>query len=276
MFGAAAWCSNRADSATRTATGRTRCPGRTTRPSTDRPIPAMNGCRRRACCIAGTASTVRGRGSGKGRCIGRTVPERWPATWRRGLGEESGGPVGHIIPVPSDGGDGGDDDPLSQLKADLANARGRTVLTETTAAGWGEGKMAAARKPTTSRQRFGAMVPDSSRVAAHGGRHEAVLSACAVPVSLVSDADGTSQRESVAAVRDGQRRAPAPPSSVRKSRRSSKPASASIYRHCGRIRPRRPRVELQGDGDVRHGDRARGGALRAGGDGGMRRRDAEP
>ena len=56
------------------------------------------------------------------------------------LGEEAGGPVGHIIPVPSDGGDGGDDDPLAGFKADLAGARGRSILTETTSAGWGEGK----------------------------------------------------------------------------------------------------------------------------------------
>ena len=58
------------------------------------------------------------------------------------LGEEAGGPVGHVIPVPSDGGDGGDDDPLAGLEADMAKARGRTLLAETTAAGWGEGKAA--------------------------------------------------------------------------------------------------------------------------------------
>ena len=109
------------------------------------------------------------------------------------LGEEAGAPVGAIIPVPSDGGDGTDDDPLAALKSDLANAKGRTTLTETTAAGWGEGKMAAPQadyKP----QRFGAMVPDSS-VSLRTEASMAVLSACGVPVSLVTDADGTSQRE---------------------------------------------------------------------------------
>ena len=109
------------------------------------------------------------------------------------LGEEAGGPVGHVIPIPSDGGDGTDDDPLASLKSDLANARGRTVLTETTTAGWGEGKMAAPQadyKP----QRFGGMVPDSS-VSLRSEAAQSVLSACGVPVSLVTDADGTSQRE---------------------------------------------------------------------------------
>ena len=61
------------------------------------------------------------------------------------LGEEAGGPVGHVIPVPQDGGDGEDDDPLVQLKADLAGAKGRTLLTETVSAAWGEGRPAAAQ-----------------------------------------------------------------------------------------------------------------------------------
>ena len=109
------------------------------------------------------------------------------------LGEEAGGPVGHVLPVPADGGDGGDDDALAQFKADLAGAKGKTVLAETTAAGWGEGRTAAPMadyKP----QRFGAAVPESS-VSLRTAAGEAVLSACGVPVSLVTDADGTSQRE---------------------------------------------------------------------------------
>ena len=110
------------------------------------------------------------------------------------LGEEAGGPVGHVLPVPADGGDGGDSDPLSMFKADLAAAKGRTILAETTAAGWGDGRTAAPLadyKP----QRFGAAVPDSS-VSLRTDASMAVLSACGVPVSLVTDADGTSQRES--------------------------------------------------------------------------------
>ena len=55
------------------------------------------------------------------------------------LGEETGGRVAHLLPVPQDGGDGTDDDPLKGLKADIAAASGSTVLVETTSAGWGEG-----------------------------------------------------------------------------------------------------------------------------------------
>ena len=109
------------------------------------------------------------------------------------LGEEAGGPVGHVIPVPQDGGDGGDDDPLASLKADMAAAKGRTLLAETTAAGWGDGKVAAPMADYRP-QRFGASPPDSlPSLRTEAGM--SVLSACGVPVSLVTDADGTSQRE---------------------------------------------------------------------------------
>ena len=109
------------------------------------------------------------------------------------LGEEAGGPVGHVLPVPADGGDGEDDDPLAMLKADLAAAKGRTILAETTAAGWGDGK-AAAPMADYKPQRFGAHPPDSlPSLRTEAGL--SVLSACGVPVSLVTDADGTSQRE---------------------------------------------------------------------------------
>ena len=110
------------------------------------------------------------------------------------LGEEAGGAVGHVIPVPSDGGDGGEDDPLASFKSDLRGAKGRTVVAETTAAGWGDGK---AQAPVSDYKamRFGANPPQpvtSLRTDVAG----AVLTACGVPVSLVTDADGTSQRES--------------------------------------------------------------------------------
>ena len=109
------------------------------------------------------------------------------------LGEEAGGPVGHVIPVPSDGGDGSDDDPLAMLKADIAAAKGRPLLAETVAAGWGEGK-AAAPMADYKPQRFGAN-PPATLPSLRTEAGMSVLSACGVPASLVTDADGTSQRE---------------------------------------------------------------------------------
>ena len=110
------------------------------------------------------------------------------------LGQEAGGAVAHVLPIPSDGGDGSDDDQLASLKADLAAAKGKTILTETTAAGWGEGQASAPRSDWKP-MRIGAHPPEILR----GLRSDAslaVLSACGVPVSLATDADGTSQRES--------------------------------------------------------------------------------
>jgi len=115
------------------------------------------------------------------------------ANLEKRLGEEAGGTVAHVMPIPQDGGDGSDDDPLKGLKADIAAAQGRTVLVETTSAGWGEGRMAAPAhdwKP----QRIGANPPEVLP-ALRSDVFEAVLGACGVPVSLFTDADGTSQRE---------------------------------------------------------------------------------
>ena len=109
------------------------------------------------------------------------------------LGEEAGGPVGHLLPVPQDGGDGSDGDPTAALKADLAAGRGRTMLVETTAAGWGEGRMAAPGEDWKPR-RFGAS-PPATLPELRSDAALAVLAACQVPASLVSDADGTAQRE---------------------------------------------------------------------------------
>ena len=109
------------------------------------------------------------------------------------LGEEAGGSVGYLLPVPQDGGDGSDDDPLAGLKTDLANLKGRGALVETTSAGWGEGKGAAPisdYKP----QRIGAN-PPATLPSLRTEAAASVLSACGVPVSLATDADGTGQRE---------------------------------------------------------------------------------
>ena len=110
------------------------------------------------------------------------------------LAEEAGSPVAHILPVPQDGGDGEVDDPLRQLKLDIAAAKGRTVLTETTSAGWGEGQTQAPQRDWQP-HRLGGDPPDGM-VTLRTDAALAVLSACGVPVSLSTDADGTSQRES--------------------------------------------------------------------------------
>ena len=110
------------------------------------------------------------------------------------LGEEAGGPVGHLLPVPQDGGDGEAADPLAGLKVDLAKGRGRTMLVETTAAGFGEGRMAAPAEDWKPR-RFGASPPEALGTLREGASL-AVLAACGVPPTLGSGrGDASALRE---------------------------------------------------------------------------------
>ncbi len=109
------------------------------------------------------------------------------------LGQEAGAAVGHLMPIPQDGGDGGEDDPVASLKKDIAGARGKTLLVETTSAGWGEGKAAAPQADWKSR-RFGAD-PPVSLPPLRDGAALAVLDACGVPRALAESADGTAARE---------------------------------------------------------------------------------
>ena len=67
------------------------------------------------------------------------------------------------------------------------------MLVETTSAGWGEGRAASPVEDWKPR-RFGASPPDTLPTLRTDAAL-AVLAACHVPASLVSDADGTAQRE---------------------------------------------------------------------------------
>ena len=120
------------------------------------------------------------------------------------LAEEAGAPVANLLPIPDahDGGDGDEDtDPLAALKLDIRNARGRTLLLETTASGWGQGQGAAPQRDL-KQSRVGFDAP-ASALNLHGASALAVLGACGVPVSLAVDADGTGARESWRALRHG-------------------------------------------------------------------------
>ena len=109
--------------------------------------------------------------------------------------DPGGGGFGPAQPGPEHQGEGGgDEDPLADLKASIAKLKGQTALLETTSAGWGEGKASSPQADYVSR-RIGANPPVTlSPLRTEAGM--AVLSACGVPVSLMTDADGTSQRES--------------------------------------------------------------------------------
>ena len=114
----------------------------------------------------------------------------------RSLADEMAGPLAHLLPVPQDGGDESADDPLAVLKADIRGARGRALLLETVAAGWGEGRGAAPGRDWQP-SRLGPM-PPASMAAIRNDAFGAVLGATGTPPSLFTDgADGTAQREAV-------------------------------------------------------------------------------
>ena len=97
--------------------------------------------------------------------------------------------------VPQDGGDGTEGDPLAQLKADIGAARGKAVLTETTAAGWGEGRTAAPMSDWKP-QRLGPN-PPVGMVAVADAAFARMLATCGTSIALFGDSDGTSQREAL-------------------------------------------------------------------------------
>ena len=141
-------------------------------------------------------------GSSPGQPYVGTGPLAWAHTTarlqsetERSLADEAQGPLAQLLAVPQDGGDDGDDDPLKMLKADIAGARGKALLVETSAAGWGEGK-GAAPQADWKQQRLGPMPPDSMATIRKDS-FEAVLASCGTPPSLFVDSDGTSQREAV-------------------------------------------------------------------------------
>ena len=130
-------------------------------------------------------------------------PTQWASTsaklsaeTERSLADESAGPLANLLPVPSDGGDDSDDDPLKSLKADIAAARGKALLVETTAAGWGDGRVASPQRDWKA-GRLGPNPPASSvRLATDA--FDRTLAACGInPGMFSSSGDGTRMREAL-------------------------------------------------------------------------------
>ena len=139
------------------------------------------------------------------------LPEFGAAPWKRAsitstllgnlekrLSEETGGIVGHLLPVPSDpapaGEDGEELDAYEGLRQTLKGLKGKTALVETTAGGYGEGMNTAPRKDFVP-VRLGANPPDSLRELREDVGHS-LLQACGIPLSLVSErGDGAARRE---------------------------------------------------------------------------------
>ena len=121
---------------------------------------------------------------------------RLSANAERALANEAGGPVAQLLPVPLDGGDGGEDtDPLAPMKSDIAAAKGNALLVETTSGGWSEGR-ASAPQSDWKQQRLGPQPPDAMVKLAESA-FARVLAACGASPALFDDSDGTSKREAL-------------------------------------------------------------------------------
>ena len=105
------------------------------------------------------------------------------------MAEEAGASSAIVVPSPLDG----QADSVAMLRADLAQAKGGIMLLETMSAGYGD--RAGAPQGDWSVKRLGSMIPavnESLRTSVG----LSIASALGVPVSLLTDADGVSQRES--------------------------------------------------------------------------------
>ena len=120
---------------------------------------------------------------------------RLNANTERSLADEASGPVAQLLPVPQDGGDDSDDDPLAMLKTDIKAARGKAVLVETVNAGWAEGK-AAAPQSDWKQQRLGPS-PTEAMVKLADAAFNRVLAASGCSPALFDASDGTSKREAL-------------------------------------------------------------------------------
>lgn len=105
------------------------------------------------------------------------------------LKDEASGAVGYLLPIPT----GGDDDSVTDMKADLKSLKGKTAVVETTAGGWGEGRLAAPSQDYQPK-RIGPN-PPASMPELMKANQLSILAALGVPVELVTASDGTGQRE---------------------------------------------------------------------------------
>ena len=115
---------------------------------------------------------------------------RAAAEAEKSLGDEASGPISQLLSVPD--GHGGDDEEFGGLRADIAKARGKALLLETTAGGYGD------RGGSPHRDWVAARLgpnPPESLVKLASDTFSRLVASCGASVSLFTDADGTAQRE---------------------------------------------------------------------------------
>ena len=142
----------------------------------------------------GTSPGTRYRGQGPTSWAHTTA--RLQGEVERSLADEAAGPLAQLIALPQGPDDpDSDEDPLTPIRADIAKARGRALLLETTAAGWGEGRGSAPMADWQAR-RLGPQPPDAL-VKVADSAFDRMVAACGASPALFDDSDGTSKREAL-------------------------------------------------------------------------------
>ena len=115
----------------------------------------------------------------------------------RSLADEAGGPVAGLLTVPEghEAGSEDDDDALASLRSDIAKAKGRALLIETTASGFGEGRASAPARDWDPKYLHPS--PTESMVKLSEAAFGRVLAAAGCSPALFDDSDGTAKREAM-------------------------------------------------------------------------------
>ena len=118
------------------------------------------------------------------------IAGRLSAETMQALSDEVSGPRGFLLPSPVDG----NDPTVSALKADIRSLRGKVALVESTSSGWAADGAAQRPKGDWESRRLGA-APGAPLIAQAEMASREVYSACGIPLSVVTEAEGTGQRE---------------------------------------------------------------------------------
>ena len=106
------------------------------------------------------------------------------------LADEVSGPRGFLLPSPVDG----DDPTISALKSDIRALRGKVALVESQSAGWASDGSQTRPKGDWEARRLGAS-PGAPLIEQADLASREVFAACGIPLSVVTDSEGTGQRE---------------------------------------------------------------------------------
>ena len=118
------------------------------------------------------------------------IAGRLSAETMQALADEASGPRGMLLPTPVDG----NDPTITSLKVDIRSLRGKVALVESTSSGWAaDGSQQRPRGDWESR-RLGA-APGAALIEQAELASREVYAACGIPLSVVTDSEGTGQRE---------------------------------------------------------------------------------